>query len=105
MKYSETAWVADTVIGSVSGKIVKVYNLREKNVFVNVLSISKLQSSLYSVAGNTATSVVSATNTQNEIQAYTDWVNEFVHISEIQLTWLTLPKTGTTLYMTEISNT
>ena len=105
MKYSGTAWVADTVIGSVSGKVVKIYNLREKNVFVNVLSTSKLQSDLYSVAGNTATSVVSATNTQHEIQTYTDWVNEFVHISETQLTWLTLPKEGTTLYKTEISNT
>lgn len=105
MKYSGTAWVADTVIGSVSDKVVKIYNLREKNVFVNVLSTSKLSSSLYGVAGSTATLVTSATNTQHEIKVYTDWVNEFVHISETQLTWLTLPMEGTVLYKTEVSDT
>lgn len=49
LAYNAAAWATEAVIGSVTGKLVKVYTIRAKHVFIDVLNAAKTESKLYSV--------------------------------------------------------
>ena len=101
-----SSWAFESTIGSVSGKLLKVTGLRQKNLIVDVLSTNKLDSVLYSVAGSTATQVATISGSTFEVMDFTDGVNDFVHVTSSELTWLTLPNTNSaSLYSSTVSST
>ena len=94
--YSGTAWAFETaIIGSVSDKLVKVTGLRSKHLIIDVMSSNKYASTLYSVSGTTPTQETTIAASTFEVMDFTDGVNDFVHVTSSEMTWITLSNAGT----------
>lgn len=104
LSYDGSAWAFEATIGSVDGKELRVHNLREKNVIINVLNTNKIDSVLYKVTDNAATKMTQITGSTFAVMDFTDGVNDYVYVNSDKMMWLTVPSGGGAIFTSTVSS-
>ena len=86
------------------GKELRVHNLREKNVIINVLNTNKIDSVLYKITDNAATKMTEITGSTFAIMDFTDGVNDYVYVNSDKMMWLTVPSGGGAIFTSTVSS-